>query len=73
MYILIAGGGKVGFHLAEELLREIHEVLVLERVGARANQVREEIFRDLGLETFSPTSFGAQIMVEMLHKEPVRK
>lgn len=43
MYILIAGGGKVGFHLAEELLRENHEVLVVERDGTRANQVREEL------------------------------
>ena len=43
MYILIAGGGKVGFHLAEELLRENHEVLVLERDSARAAQVREEL------------------------------
>jgi len=43
MYILIAGGGKVGFHLAEELLREHHEVLVIERESARAAQVREEL------------------------------
>ncbi len=30
MYIIIAGGGKVGFHLAQELLEANHEVLVLE-------------------------------------------
>ncbi len=43
MYILIAGGGKVGYHLAEELLNENHEVLVIERESARAAQVREEL------------------------------
>lgn len=43
MYILIAGGGKVGFHLAEELLNENHEVLVIERESGRAAQVREEL------------------------------
>jgi trk system potassium uptake protein TrkA len=43
MYIVIAGGGKVGFHLAEELLNENHEVLVIERESGRAAQVREEL------------------------------
>jgi trk system potassium uptake protein TrkA len=43
MYILIAGGGKVGYHLAEELLNENHEVLVIERESGRAAQVREEL------------------------------
>lgn len=31
--------------------------------------VREQIFSELGLETFSPTSIGAQIMVDMLISE----
>jgi trk system potassium uptake protein TrkA len=43
MYIVIAGGGKVGFHLAEELLNQHHEVLVLEREPGRAGNVREEL------------------------------
>lgn len=43
MYILIAGGGKVGYHLAEELLNEKHEVLVIERDAGRADQIREEL------------------------------
>jgi trk system potassium uptake protein TrkA len=43
MYIVIAGGGKVGFHLAEELLNQHHEVLVLEREPGRASNVREEL------------------------------
>ena len=43
MYILVAGGGKVGFHLAQELLDGNNEVLVIERDPARAAQVAEEI------------------------------
>ncbi len=31
MYIIIVGGGKVGYHLARALLDEGHEVLVLEK------------------------------------------
>ncbi len=41
MYILIAGGGKVGYHLAEELLNENHEVLVIEQDAGRAAQIRD--------------------------------
>ncbi len=43
MYILIAGGGKVGYHLAEELLNENNEVLVIERDAGRAAQIRDEL------------------------------
>ena len=56
MYILIAGGGKVGFHLAEELLREHHEVLVIERESARAAQVREELGGNVMVEGSSGKS-----------------
>ncbi len=51
-----------------------HEVYGVRRVLCRVyDPVREEIFRELGLETFSPTSFGAQIMVDMLSNEPVKR
>jgi trk system potassium uptake protein TrkA len=43
MYILIAGGGKVGYHLAEELIGQHHEVLIIERDAARSAQVRHEL------------------------------
>ena len=36
MYVLIVGGGKVGFHLARLLLAGHHEVAVLEQRPARA-------------------------------------
>ena len=58
-------------YFASQMAREVYGV---KRVLCRIyDPVREEIFRDLGLETFSPTSFGAQIMVDMLRKEPARK
>ena len=43
MYILVCGGGKVGFYLAQELLNANHEVLVIERDPGRAGQIAEEL------------------------------
>ncbi|MEX0781978.1 MAG: TrkA family potassium uptake protein [Dehalococcoidia bacterium] len=51
-------------YFASQLAREIYHV---PRVLCRIyDPVREEIFRNLGLETFSPTSVGSKVMVEML-------
>jgi trk system potassium uptake protein TrkA len=44
MYIIVVGGGKVGYHLAKALLDEGHEVLVIERDRSRI----EFICSDLG-------------------------
>ncbi len=43
MYIIIVGGGKVGFYLARTLLERGHEVLVLERDGRKVEGIREEL------------------------------
>ncbi len=43
MYVIISGGGKVGFYLAQELLNAHHEVLVIEREAARCVQISEEL------------------------------
>ncbi len=43
MYVVIAGGGKVGYHLAQELLNDNHEVLVVERDPGRATQITDEL------------------------------
>ncbi len=43
MYIVVAGGGKVGFHLAQELLQGNNEVLVVERDPVRAAAIAEDI------------------------------
>jgi len=51
-------------YFASQMAREVYGV---KRVLCRIyDPVREEIFRDMGLETFSPTRMGAQIMVNML-------
>jgi len=51
-------------YFASQMAREVYGV---KRVLCRIyDPVREQIFRELGLETFSPTSLGAQIMVDML-------
>jgi trk system potassium uptake protein len=43
MYILIGGGGKVGFYLAQELMRSNHEVVIVERDRNRAKAIIEEL------------------------------
>lgn len=41
MYIIVAGGGKVGFYLAQHLLAEEHEVLLVERNPNRVAEINE--------------------------------
>jgi trk system potassium uptake protein len=43
VYIIIVGGGKVGFHLAQELVESNHEVLVIEMDPEKANEVANEL------------------------------
>ncbi|MBK6663353.1 MAG: TrkA family potassium uptake protein [Thermoflexaceae bacterium] len=43
MYVLIAGGGKVGFYLAQELLQSNNEVLILEQDAGRVAAITEEL------------------------------
>ncbi len=51
-------------YFASQMAREVYGV---SRVLCRIyDPVREQIFRELGLETFSPTSLGARIMFDML-------
>ncbi len=40
-YIIVAGGGKVGFYLAQHLLAEDHEVLLIERNAHRVADINE--------------------------------
>jgi len=54
MYIIIVGGGEVGYHLSKVLLNEGHEVLILEQDAARCERLSEElggiVFRGDGCE-----------------------
>ena len=51
-------------YFASQMAKEVYRV---QRVLCRIyDPLREQIFREIGLETFSPTSVGAKIMVDML-------
>ncbi len=43
MYIVIGGGGQVGYFLTKGLLQQGHEVLLLEKDGRRVEQLSEEL------------------------------
>lgn len=43
MYIIVAGGGKVGFYLARELIAQGHEVLLIEKSPTRCAQIAAEL------------------------------
>ena len=41
MFVLVIGGGKVGYYLAKELLGSGHEVVLMEKDRARAGQIAQ--------------------------------
>lgn len=43
LYIIVVGGGKVGFHLTKELIDANHEVLLIEQDSARAKEIGDEL------------------------------
>jgi trk system potassium uptake protein len=43
MYTIVAGGGKVGYYLAKELVEQGHEVLVIERDGKQCAIIQEDL------------------------------
>ena len=43
MFVLVVGGGKVGYYLCKELVQVGHEVVLLEKDRARAEQIADEI------------------------------
>lgn len=43
MFVLVVGGGKVGYYLAKELVQAGHEVVLLEKDPTRADQIADEI------------------------------
>jgi len=43
MYIIVVGGGKIGFYLTTALLNEGHEVLVLEKDAKRCEFITEQL------------------------------
>lgn len=61
MYIIIGGGGQVGFYLAKGLLEQGHEVLLLEKDGRRLEQLREE----LGTSVTQGDACEARVLAEV--------
>jgi trk system potassium uptake protein TrkA len=69
MYIIVVGGGKVGYYLAKELVEEGNEVLVIEQDTAKAERIAEEL-GDIALQgdgceasTMEMAGFGRADMV----------
>jgi trk system potassium uptake protein TrkA len=47
MYVIIVGGGQVGYYLTKTLLSEEHEVLLIEKDVARAAALKAELGDDI--------------------------
>lgn len=43
MYFVVAGGGQVGFHLAQALLEAGHEIMLIERDRRRAQWIQDQL------------------------------
>jgi trk system potassium uptake protein TrkA len=43
MFVLVVGGGKVGYYLTKELVENGHEVVLMEKDRNRANQIADEL------------------------------
>src|SRR5918996_2064094 len=43
MYVIVVGGGKVGYYLTKELLEAGHELVILEKNAIRARQIADEV------------------------------
>src|SRR6188472_4269088 len=43
MFVLVVGGGKVGYYLTKELIESGHEVALMEKDRGRAAQIKDEI------------------------------
>jgi trk system potassium uptake protein TrkA len=43
MYVIVVGGGKVGYYLTKELLAAGHELVLLEKDRTRARQIADEV------------------------------
>ncbi|MGH2489717.1 MAG: NAD-binding protein, partial [Candidatus Limnocylindria bacterium] len=43
MYVVVVGGGNVGYYLTRELLQAGHEVVMIEKNASRARQIADEL------------------------------
>ena len=69
MYVIVVGGGKVGYYVAKELVDDGQEVLVIEKESAKCERLAEElgdiVLRGDGCEaaTMEGAGFGRADMV----------
>ncbi len=61
MYIIVGGGGDVGYYLTKSLLNQGHEVLLLEKGGTRFQALAEE----LGQSVYRGDACEARTMEEV--------
>jgi trk system potassium uptake protein len=63
MYMIVVGGGKVGYYLAKELIDQGHEVLIIEKERGKAARIAEElgsvVMRGDGCEAATLAQAGA--------------
>ena len=43
MFVIVVGGGRIGFYLTKELLAEGHEIVLMEKDPAAAERIRDEL------------------------------
>jgi hypothetical protein len=79
MYIIVAGGGKVGYHLTKALLAQGHEVVLLEMNRQRALRIADEfgcstigIQYQQGLKDVLPASDLVEGLLNNVERPPVR-
>ena len=64
MYIIVVGGGRVGYYLAKGLLEEKHEVLIIEKDAKICEDINEELgsisLRGDGCEASTLVEAGAE-------------
>jgi trk system potassium uptake protein TrkA len=60
MYAIVAGGGKVGYYLAKELVEQGHEVLIIEKDARRCRLIEE----DLGNVVMEGDAAEASVLAE---------
>ena len=57
MYAIVAGGGKVGFFLARELIDQGHEVLIIENNSERAEFIANLLLRPVAVKHYELGKF----------------
>jgi trk system potassium uptake protein TrkA len=60
MYIVVAGGGKIGYHLTKKLMAEDHEVLLIEKDPQKSAKLSD----DLGEVVYTGDACEVRIMAE---------